>query len=128
MNYKQLIEHATKSKEKAYVKYSNFRVGAAVLFEDGKIYTGANIENASYGATICAERVAITKGISEGSMKIKAISVNSDEDEIIYPCGICRQVISEFSNDDTEIICSNNKGDYEISKLKDILPHRFKLL
>lgn len=125
MDYEILINEALKSKEKAYVPYSKFRVGAAVLAEDGKIYGGCNIENVSFGATNCAERTAIFKAVSEGNRKIKAIAIIADGDTFTYPCGICRQVISEFADENITIIIAKNNGEYIIKKMKDIFPEPF---
>ncbi|NLM11035.1 MAG: cytidine deaminase [Clostridiaceae bacterium] len=125
MDYYDLVKKAMKAKENAYAPYSGFRVGACVKTQDGRIYTGCNIENSSFGATICAERTAIVKAISEGETKISAIAITSDSDGLTYPCGICRQVISEFRSDNTKIICSNKKGEYKIYEINDILPHAF---
>ena len=100
MEYKKLIKNALEAREKAYCPYSNFKVGAAILFEDGKIYTGSNVENASFGATNCAERTAIFKGVHEGNREIKAVAVVGDTSAYTYPCGICRQVIAEFIADE----------------------------
>ena len=97
MDKKELIKRAIEAREKAYCPYSNFKVGAAVLFEDGNIYTGCNVENASFGATNCAERTAIFKGVSEGNKIIKEMALIGDTKNFTYPCGICRQVISEFA-------------------------------
>ena len=126
MEEKSLVRLASEIKEKAYAPYSGFRVGAAVETESGKIYTGVNIENASFGATNCAERTAIFKAVSEGERKIKKIAVTSDSDETVYPCGICRQVIAEFADKDTKIICSSKNGDYKVYTLDEILPNAFK--
>lgn len=120
--YRELLEKAYEAKEAAYVPYSNFAVGAALITETGEIYTGCNIESASYGATNCAERTAIFKAVSEGHRSIKRIAIVSDIDET-YPCGICRQVIAEFA-DDVEIIIGNH-DDYKIFHLEDLLPHSF---
>jgi len=125
MEWDFLVTEAAKAKERAYAPYSGFRVGAAVLTHSGKIYTGCNVENASYGAAICAERVAVTKAVSEGETLVKAIAVTGDSDDIIFPCGICRQVLAEFCNSETVIICSNKKGEYREYKMEDILPHAF---
>lgn len=125
MDYYDLVKKAMKAKENAYAPYSGFRVGACVKTQDGRIYIGCNIENSSFGATICAERTAIVKAISEGETKISAIAITSDSDGLTYPCGICRQVISEFRSDNTKIICSNKKGEYKIYEINDILPHAF---
>jgi cytidine deaminase len=126
MDYKPLIKEAIVSREKAYVPYSNFKVGAAVLTEDGNIYSGCNIENASFGATNCAERTAIFKAISEGHRKIKAIAVIGDEQNFTFPCGICRQVMVEFAYDDKiDIIIIKNENEFIIKKMYEILPGAF---
>jgi len=125
MKWDFLVTEAVKAKEHAYCPYSGFGVGAAVLTHSGKIYTGCNVENASYGAAICAERVAVTKAVSGGETLIKAIAVTGDSDDIVFPCGICRQVLTEFCNSETVIICSNKKGEYREYKMEDILPHPF---
>ncbi|NLJ59259.1 MAG: cytidine deaminase, partial [Tissierellia bacterium] len=108
MDEKKLIRKALDAKEKAYVPYSNFRVGAAILMENGEIYTGCNIEIASYSPTICAERTAIFKAISDGQRKIKAIAVVGDS-KYTYPCGVCRQVIREFGKDAIIIVANSEK-------------------
>jgi probable rRNA maturation factor len=121
-----LVRKAIEEKEKAYAPYSGFKVGAAVLTETGNIYTGVNIENVSFSATNCAERTAVFKAISNGERKIRAIAISSDSEEIVFPCGICRQVILEFGNKNTKIICSNNNGDYKVYNLEELLPYAFK--
>ena len=123
MDKKLLIDKALEAREKAYVPYSKFRVGACLLTEDGKIYTGCNIEISSYSPTLCAERTAIFKAVSEGDRKIKAIAVVGDSD-FTYPCGVCRQVIREFGKDAT-IIVANSVDDYREYKLEELLPHSF---
>lgn len=126
MDYKILVEKALEARERAYVPYSKFKVGAAVLFEDNNIYSGCNIENASYGATNCAERTAIFKGVSEGNKVIKAIAIVGDIRTYTTPCGICRQVIGEFvENNDTPIILVKNKDDYIVKTFEEILPGAF---
>lgn len=125
LNYKLLLEKAYEGRENAYAPYSNFKVGAAVLMENGKIYTGCNIENASYGATNCAERTAIFKAISEGNRKIRAIAIVGADDEYTYPCGICRQVIAEFADKNTEIILGKKSLEYIVKTLAEILPGAF---
>jgi cytidine deaminase len=122
--YKKLIKEAKKARKRAYTPYSKFKVGAAVLCVDGKIFTGCNIENASFGLTVCAERIAIFKAISEGSTKIEAIAVIGDTDKSCSPCGACRQVISEFG-EDIPLIMANLKGDVKIKKIKELLPEAF---
>ncbi|MDP4092647.1 MAG: cytidine deaminase [Bacillota bacterium] len=126
MDYKKLIEAAVKAKENSYSPYSKFRVGAAVLTEGGSVYIGANIENASYGATVCAERSAVIRAVMEGEKKIKAIAIAGDTEEYIYPCGICRQVLAEFAGDDAEVICTRKNGEYRAIKLGDMLPDAFR--
>jgi cytidine deaminase len=124
MDYKTLIEKAIFARDnRSYTPYSHFKVGACVLMEDDSIYSGANIENASYGATNCAERTAIFKAISEGKKKIKAIAIVADQKDI-FPCGICRQVIREFS-DNAEIIIANDIDDYKTYSIEQLLPNSF---
>lgn len=125
MDYKELIKTAIKYRERAYCIYSNFKVGAVVLFASGKIYGGCNIENSSFGASNCAERTAIFKGISEGEKEIKAIAVIGDFKNFTYPCGICRQVIAEFAAKDIKIIIAKNQDEYIIKNLEEILPSAF---
>jgi cytidine deaminase len=124
---KKLIDLSKKAMEKSYSPYSGFRVGAAVLTFEGRVYTGTNVENASYGATICAERAAVIKAVSEGDIRFKAIAISSDADSFIYPCGICRQVLSEFDKGEMRVICSNNKGEYKSFRLSEMLPFMFEL-
>lgn len=125
MNYKDLVKEALNARERAYVPYSNFKVGAAIITEDGSIYTGCNIENASYGATNCAERTAVFKAVSEGHKKIKAIAVVGDPNAYTYPCGICRQVITEFAESNIPVILAKNEEDYLVKSLEEILPGAF---
>jgi cytidine deaminase len=124
MDAHELISIAMKAKENAYVPYSNFRVGAALLTKDGRIYTGCNVENASFGATNCAERTAIFKAVSEGNRDFEAIAVNADMEQLTYPCGICRQVMVEFSKD-LKLYISNKHGDYKEYTLNELLPGAF---
>ena len=123
MENEALIEKALEAKKNAYVPYSNFHVGAAVLMDDGSIYTGCNIENASYTPTICAERTAIFKAVSDGRMQIDKIAIVGDANPT-YPCGVCRQVIREFGRD-SKIIIANSVDDYKIYDLEDLLPYSF---
>jgi len=125
-----LIKHALEARKKAYTPYSNFRVGAALLTKDGKIYSGCNIENAAYTPTICAERTTFFKAISEGERDfLKIAVVGSPEGEPVrmaYPCGVCRQVMAEFCDADTfEIITAVSEKEYQVYKLKDLLPFGF---
>lgn len=121
---KQLIERALAAQKKAYVPYSNYRVGAAVMTSDGEVYDGCNIENASFTPTVCAERVAIFKAISEGARSVDAIAVVAGED-MGFPCGVCRQVLREFLAEDGEIVVARDAEHYEIYRLEDLLPHSF---
>jgi cytidine deaminase len=125
MNYEELVAKAVEARTNAYVPYSQFKVGAAVITEDGTIYNGCNIENASYGATNCAERTAIFKAISEGHKIIKAIAVVGTQSEYTYPCGICRQVIAEFACENVKIILAKSKEEYIVKTLEEILPGAF---
>ncbi|MBQ7106749.1 MAG: cytidine deaminase [Clostridia bacterium] len=127
MDVKKLIDAAKCAQENAYSPYSNFCVGAALLCGDGKIYTGCNIENSSYSATVCAERTAFFKAISEGQKDFTAIAVIGSDDKICMPCGVCRQVISEFCGADFKIICANKTGEYKEYTLGKLLPFSFTL-
>ena len=122
----KLIIEAKKAWEKAYAPYSKFKVGAAVLADKNKIFTGCNIENASYGLTICAERIAISKAVSEGFKKLKAIAIIADTKEPVAPCGACRQFMIEF-NPDMIVIMANLRKKIKIENIKDLLPHNFQL-
>ncbi len=122
---KRLIDAATAVRENSYAPYSNFRVGAAVETEDGEsIYTGCNVESASYGLTVCAERVAIWKGISRGEKKFGRIAVVVDTEELTPPCGVCRQIIWEFCGD-VPVILANLKGKTETIQMSELLPRAF---
>lgn len=123
-NYKKLIKEAEKARKRAYTPYSKFKVGAAILTSNGKIFTGCNIENASFGLTVCAERVAILKAISEDSTEFEAIAIIGDTEQPCSPCGACRQVVSEFG-ENIKIIMSNLKGDIKIKKIGELLPEAF---
>jgi cytidine deaminase len=119
-----LVEEALRAKENAYAPYSKFRVGAALLTCDGQVFTGCNIENASFGATNCAERTAIFKAVSEGRREFTAIAIASDSRHLTYPCGICRQVMAEF-NPEVRIIVANREGESRTFSLIELLPHSF---
>jgi len=121
---KELINKAIEVRKNAYVPYSKFPVGAAVLMDSGKIYTGCNVELASYGATNCAERTAIFKAVSEGERKIEAIAIVGDLNTITYPCGICRQVFVEFAKE-MKIIVATSKDNYKEYSLGEIMPFSF---
>ena len=120
----KLLLSALEAKENAYAPYSSFPVGAALLTKGGRVFTGCNIENASYGATNCAERTAIFKAISEGEKEFIALAIVSNHPGYTFPCGICRQVIYEFSRD-IQIIFENNKGEMLSLSIKDLFPYPF---
>ena len=126
MKREELIQEAFKAMENAYAPYSNYHVGACVLTKDGKKFYGANIENASYGATNCAERSAVFAAYSNGYRKetIEALAIVSDGDRIAAPCGICRQVLSELLEQDTPIYLSNGKDEKD-TNINELLPMQF---
>lgn len=125
MDKNMLVEKAIEARSKAYVPYSKFQVGAAIITSNDQLFLGCNIENASYGLTNCAERTAIFKAVSEGDTEIKAIAVVGDTEGPISPCGACRQVIAEFSTDDTKIYLANLNGDVKETTISEILPGYF---
>ena len=122
--YDALIAAATKVRENAHAKFSNFKVGAALHAPSGKIFSGCNIENATYGLTLCAERVAIFKAISEGERRFDSIAVVTDTDSLTPPCGACRQIIWEFCGD-VPVIMANLKGKVLQEKMSTLLPRAF---
>jgi len=121
----KLLEIANDMKSKSYSPYSGYRVGAALLCDDGTIVTGCNVENISYGATICAERTAFVKAISEGKKGFSKIAISVSGDEIGTPCGMCTQFMSEFVGANFEVICGNNKGEFKKYKFSEIMPITF---
>lgn len=123
--YLKLYRAAGSIKENAYAPYSEFHVGAALLADSGKIYTGVNVENSSFGGTVCAERTAFLKAISEGEKGFKAIAVAADGGEAV-PCGICRQFMYEFSPE-LEVITGENEDSLRVQTLKNLLPDGFRL-
>jgi cytidine deaminase len=122
--YEALITAATQSRENAHAAYSNFRVGAALRSTSGRIFGGCNVENATYGLTVCAERVAIFKAISEGERGFDAIAVVTETESLTPPCGACRQLIWEFCGD-VPVILANLKGKIEIIPMRELLPKPF---
>lgn len=124
IEWERLIKDAEIAAGKAYAVYSDFKVGAALLTENGNIYTGCNVENSSYGLTVCAERVAVFKAVSEGFTDLKAIAIYSDSVPPARPCGACLQVLSEFGAD-LEVLCVNSGGDRDRFMLRDIFPEGF---
>ncbi|MGM0874307.1 MAG: cytidine deaminase [Bacillota bacterium] len=125
MNIELLIKEANTAREMAYTPYSNFKVGAALLTNDGKIYKGCNIENAAYSMTNCAERTALFKAFSEGDKKYAAIAVVADTKRPVPPCGACRQVIAELCPSDMKVILTNLQGDIKELTVQELLPGAF---
>lgn len=125
MDYRELYKKAKQVIQNAYAPYSNFKVGAALLTKSGEVFTGVNIENSSYGATICAERTALAKAVSEGYREFDAIAIATSTGEA-YPCGICRQFIFEFG-EEIKIITGEDEEHIKVSKIKDLLPNGFRL-
>ncbi|TWE06484.1 cytidine deaminase [Neobacillus bataviensis] len=125
MNIEQLMEEAKKARDKAYVPYSKFGVGAALLTTDGKVYHGCNIENAAYSMCNCAERTALFKAYSEGDRDFNMMAVVADTDRPCSPCGACRQVISELCPSDMKVILTNLKGDVKELTVAELLPGAF---
>jgi cytidine deaminase len=122
----QLLDRARRAREHAYAPYSNFKVGAAVLTAAGEIFSGCNIENASLGATICAERVAIFTAVAAGHRDLTALAVIADTPDPVAPCGLCRQVLAEFSPD-CRVLMANTAGRIRLANLKELLPLPFRL-
>ena len=136
MNYDELVKTAIEMTKMSYVPYSHFHVGAALLDKNGKIWTGCNIENAAYGPSNCAERTAVFKAVSEGARDFEAIAVvggpedekgNPKIEDFCPPCGVCRQVLSEFCTRDFKIILANGKGEQKVFTLAELLPESFSL-
>ena len=123
-NDSELMDMAKEAMKSAYAPYSHFSVGAAVETDDGKVYCGCNIENSSYGATNCAERTAISKAVSEGYRRITRIAICDSNNSFAWPCGICRQVMSEFAVEDFYVILEDN-GKLSNFFLKELLPNSF---
>ena len=131
-NYSEIIKTALTMREKSYCKYSDFAVGAGLLTKDGSIYSGCNIENGAFSPTICAERVAIFKAVSEGVKEFEAIaiaggSVGEAPKDFCSPCGVCRQVMTEFCDGDFKVILVKSESEYKIYTLSEIMPLAFNL-
>ena len=122
MDYEDLIAKAMEAREKAHAPYSHFAVGAALLGRSGRVYTGCNVENASYGLSICAERVAVFRAVSEGERDFEAIAVVTENG--VTPCGACRQVLMEFG-EDIQVIVADETGGYRVFGLQELLPEAF---
>jgi cytidine deaminase len=123
---KTLVNEAKEAKERAYVPYSKFQVGAALLTKDGDVFKGCNIENAAYSMTNCAERTALFKAYSEGFKQFTALAVVADTERPVPPCGACRQVMAELCPPDMKVILANMNGDYEETTVENLLPGAFK--
>jgi cytidine deaminase len=121
---KELVEAATAVRENAYAPFSEFKVGAALETDDGEIIVGSNVESASYGLTVCAERVAVWNAISQGKRKVKRIAVVADTEDLTPPCGVCRQIIWEFGGD-IPVIFANLTGKVETVQMRELLPRAF---
>ena len=126
MDYSNLVKEALAAREMAYIPYSGFAVGAALLTKEGKIYTGCNIENASYPLTNCAERTAIFKAVSEGDKDFQTIIVTADTEGPVSPCGACRQVLVEFCEPEMPVVLTNKKGDIKETTVSELLPGAFR--
>lgn len=127
MTDRELLKLAKQAAEQAYAPYSRFQVGAALECADGRVFTGCNVENSALGCTMCAERTAIFKAVSEGQKEFARIAIYGDSADYCMPCGSCRQVMAEFSNGDLELLCANAGGGYVSYKLSQLLPHAFRL-
>ena len=124
MTTRGLITDAIRARENAHAPFSNFKVGAALEDENGRIFTGCNIENATFGLTLCAERVAVFKALSEGARKFRRIAIAADTEKLTPPCGACRQILWEFCGD-IEIVLANLRGDMESMQLASLFPRAF---
>ena len=127
MNWDPLIEAARAVRDRAYAPYSGFSVGAAILTESGEIHAGCNIENRSFGGTICAERVAVGTAVASGSQTLRAVVVISETEPPAAPCGLCLQVLTEFGGPDLPVLLTNPQGNRQELLLADLHPHPFQL-
>ena len=126
MNDRELLLLAYKASKNAYAPYSRFPVGSAIECTDGTVFTGCNVENAAFGSSICAERTALCKAVSEGHTEFARMAVYGEGEGYCMPCGSCRQMLAEFSPD-MEVLCAKSGGRYVSYKLSELLPHTFKL-
>ena len=124
MTDRQLADLALDARKHAYTPYSNFNVGAALLCADGTVFTGCNVENAAYGSTICAERTALVKAISEGHRDFDAIAIAGSSNDFCWPCGSCRQMLFEFAPN-LRVLAVQQDGTFQAATLTDLLPHAF---
>lgn len=127
IDYKVLMDRAKEASKMSYSPFSRFAVGAALIAKSGKIYSGCNVENSSFGMTNCAERTAIFKAVSEGEREILAIAIYSPNSDNCYPCGACRQVMYEFQGDDEIIVITEDCGRLDARKLSEFLPFGFRI-
>lgn len=128
MTDRDLLNMAREAAQNAYAPYSRFSVGAALECADGSVFTGCNVENAALGSTICAERTAIVKAVSEGRRKFLRIAIYGEGENYCMPCGACRQVLSEFAGqEDMEVLCTRSGGRYVSYRLSQLMPHPFEL-
>lgn len=125
MDWEPLIDAATRARERAYAPYSSFKVGAAVVMDDGSIYPGCNVENSSFGGTICAERTAVVSAVASGARRIRAVAVVTDTDPPAAPCGLCRQVLVEFGDPDVPVLLASTSGIRQETTLGEIHPLPF---
>lgn len=123
---KKLIQAAMEGRKNAVVPYSGFAVGAALLTKGGTIYIGCNIENGAFSPTLCAERVAFGSAIAAGERDFEAIAIIGGEEEYCYPCGVCRQVMAEFCDDDFRVVAAKNEHDFVSTSLGELLPRAFR--
>ena len=130
MNNNELVKLAFSAMQMAYAPYSGYKVGAALLSKSGKVYSGCNIESASYSPTNCAERTAFFKAISEGDREFSKIAVVGGKDGVVntlfMPCGVCRQVMAEFCSDDFVVVIGKTEDDFRVHALSDVLPYTFR--
>lgn len=124
MTERELVERALEMRRFSYAPYSHFRVGAALECEDGSVYTGCNVENAAYGSSLCAERTALVKAVSEDRRRFVRLAVAGDSADYCWPCGACRQMLREFGTD-LEVLAANREGAYVAISLEELLPHSF---
>lgn len=122
---KNMLRQANDARDRAYVPYSSFRVGACVKGASGAYYLGCNIENAAYSPTVCAERNAMFKAVYEGERAFDAVAIVWDGENPAVPCGVCRQVLAEFCDPEMPVICANRKGEYKVLALGELLPFAF---
>ena len=122
---KNMLKMAADVKDRAYAPYSGYKVGACLKGESGAFYLGCNVENAAFGPTNCAERTAVFKAISECEKHFTAIAIYAASEALPVPCGVCRQVLAEFAGPEMEIVCGNNKGQYRVFTLGELLPNAF---